>query len=406
MPDIRTYAQVVEELQAKQKQLADLFAEHPSLDFTDTQVDDIQQRNAELADLGRKRDALAQVAEIRTSLQAQRDAEIKGVNHLPTAPAGQQVPQAKTLGQAFVESEEYKAARGRKGNLRHLVVDVPSASLKTLISTSAGWAPESRRIPRVVDTALRRPVVASLMPNTDTDAALIKYMEETTFTNAAATVSEGGTKPESALAWTERSVPMEKIATWVPVTEEQLADVPQMQSVIENRLTLMLALEEEDQVIGGNGTPPNLQGFLTKTGVQTQALGDDEKPDAIYKAMTLVRFTGFAEPSGAIFHPNDWQDFRLLQTTDGIYIWGPPSEAGPERIWGLPVVITPAMTENTALVGDFQMYSELFRKTGIQLKATDSHSDYFIKNQLVILAEERLALAIYRAAAFCKVTGL
>lgn len=396
-----------DKLNAKREELAAIFEKYPNRDMDQTVVEDIQTRNKELNDLGVEFEKAREVDEIfQANLKALRESKTPA-NGLPTPqqPTGPHGEAPKSLGQQVTEHAGYKdaiAARRHKG----VDVTIPNFERKTLMTTSAGWAVENTRQPRLIELAQRRPVVADLIPSTTTSQSSIKYMEETTNTNNAATVAEGGLKPESALAFTERSQPVEKIATWLPVTEEQLEDVPQVQSVINNRLMLMLDLAEEVQLLTGNGTPPNLQGFLTKTGVQVQAKGADTTPDAVYKAMTLVRHTGFAEPTGGIFHPNDWQDIRLLKTLDGIYIWGSPVEAGPERIWGMPVVITVAETENTGLVGDFQLYSEIFRRMGITIKTTDSHSDYFIYNKLVILAEERLALAIYRAAAFAKITGI
>jgi HK97 family phage major capsid protein len=272
--------------------------------------------------------------------------------------------------------------------------------------TTAGYAPATVRGPRLVEAALRRPMVADLIPSDNTDQTAIRFMEETTFTNAAAPVAEDAQKPESALAYTERTVPVQVIATVLPFSRQQMDDVNGFRSMVDNRLTLMLALAEEAQLLTGSGTPPALEGFLTKTGVQTQAKGADSVPAAILKGFTLVRWTGFAEPSAVVMHPNDWQDVRLLTTTDGIFLWGPPSEAGPERIWGKPVVVTSAMTENTALTGDFQLYSHISRKMGVTVEVTNSHGTDFDYNRYRVRIEERLSLEIYGPSRFAKITGI
>jgi HK97 family phage major capsid protein len=86
-------------------------------------------------------------------------------------------------------------------------------------------------------------------------------MEETTFTNSAAETAEGGTYPESALALTERSTPVQKITTFIPVTDEQLEDVPQIQGYLNNRLPFMVRQRLDLQILTGNGTTPNLRGL-------------------------------------------------------------------------------------------------------------------------------------------------
>lgn len=370
-------------------------------------VENIRKLNTEATDLGKKRDELREMDSIRQRAEQAHAEAQKGTNNLPApqSKGGQpgQPVNAKSLGDQF--SEAYYKRMGEGGGQKQEIA-FGAFDVKTLMTTSAGFAPQSVRTGRVVESAQRRLVVSDLLPNTTTDQAVIKYMEETTFTNNAAAMSQGGTFPESALAFTERSDAVEKIGTWLPVTDEQLEDEAQIRSVIDNRLSLMLLLAEESELLTGDGSSPNLTGFLNKSGIQTQAKGSDPVPDAIYKAMTKIQFTGSAEPTGVIMHPNDWQDIRLLRTADGVYIWGNPSEMGPERVWGLPVVKTTAQTENTGLVGDFQLYSEIFRKRGITIKVTDSHSTYFVEGKNAIRIDERLALAIYRAAAFCTVTSI
>ncbi len=168
----------------------------------------------------------------------------------------------------------------------------------------------------------------------------------------------------------------------------------------------MLRQRLDSQILVGNGTAPNLLGLNNLPAIQTQAKGADPVPDAIFKAMTLIRVTGRANPSGIVMNPTDWQDVKLLRTADGIYIWGSPADMSPDRIWGLQVAISDAQTLNTALVGDFANFSELVLRKDVEVQISNSHSTFFIEGKQAIRADMRVALVAYRDSAFCTVTGV
>jgi HK97 family phage major capsid protein len=368
----------------------------PEYNWTAEQLGEFKSRKEELDGLNVQFEQIVAVEAALKGLPATRN------NDMPLMGARTEEKQFKTLGEMFVGNVDFKSTANRK----KLSFEMNDVDVKTLMQTSVGFAPANPRTDVVILSAQRRPMIADLIPQDTTMLSAIKYMEETTFTNNSDTVAEAAQYPENALAFTERTSSVQKIAAFLPVTDEQLDDVPSLQNYINQRLMLMLQLKEETQILSGDGNSPNLTGILNATGLQTQALGADPVQDAIMKAFTLVRHTGYAEPSGVIMHPNDWQVVRLATTADGLYIWGNPSENGVERVWGKPVIVTTAQTENTALVGDFTMYTHISRRLGVQIDVSDSHSDYFIKGKLAIRIQERLSLEIYRGAAFCKVTGI
>jgi HK97 family phage major capsid protein len=363
----------------------------------------IKALNDEIDDLAAKAKPLedAQGEMVRAKANADKLADVKGRRPMDALNAlDTEVREAvKSFGELFTDSEA-----GGKYKGRPVEIDMDVKAIKSLM-TSASWAPETTRTGRIIDFVTTPIQFIDLIPTGMTSQNAVIHMEETTFENNAAEINEGGQFPEAALGLEEVSSPVRKIAVWLPVTDEQLEDVPQVQGYINNRLPFMIRQRASGQLLAGNGTAPNLSGILDRTGLQTQAKGGDPTPDAIYKAMTKVKVTGQASPNAVVLHPNDAQTIRLLRTSDGIYIWGSPSEAGPARIWGLPMVEAQELTENTGLVGDFN-FSEFAIKRGIEVKVSDSHDDFFIKGKQAIRADMRGALVVYRPSAFCEVTGI
>jgi HK97 family phage major capsid protein len=234
----------------------------------------------------------------------------------------------------------------------------------------------------------------------------IVYMEETTRTHAAAEKAEGVTFAESTFAFTEQTSSVRKITDSVPVTDEQLEDVAQAQSYLNGRIVFGLRQRLDTQILVGNGSAPNLRGLKNVVGIQTQARGADPIPDAFFKAMRKIRVTGRAMPTHHVMHPEDWEDVRLLRTADGVYIWGNPSEAGPERMWGLPVIQQDADSAGTGYVGSFlPAWVSLFERRGVDVQIGYTGSQ-FVEGKRTIRGDMRLAFVVFRPAAFATVTGL
>lgn len=357
----------------------------------------IRKLNDELTDLSKAADPLRDVKAAANCLDEAGDDGHSEKGDDRGSDRGE--PKVKSLGKQFAD-----AVNGRP-DVKRFTQTFDAVDLKATMTTAAGWAPDVIRGPRLVDFATRPLELLDLIPTTTTNQTSIAYMEETTFTNAAAERLEGGLKAESALGLTEKTSAVRSIATTLPVTDEQLEDVERIQSYIDNRLGFFIRQRLEAQILVGDGIAPNLRGVNNVVGIQVQAKGTDPTPDAIYKAMVLVMTTGQAVPDGVVMNPLDWQDVRLLRTADGIYIWGSPSEAGPERIWGLNVVLTQAQTVNVAVVGAWKMFSELAVKKGVTIERGFINDD-FSRDITRLRAEMRAALIFYRPTAFAQVTGI
>jgi Phage capsid family len=202
-----------------------------------------------------------------------------------------------------------------------------------------------------------------------------------------------------------------------------LEDANQVESYINGRLSLFVRIEEEDEIITGGGAN-EVSGFLSRS-INTYARGTvDNNAVALFKAINGTRGSSFLEPDYIVMHPDNWQTTRLLMDANNQFYGGGPFTGaygnagippgidsgrltgGFDSIWGKPIIVTGRIGSGTALLGAFRTASMLWRRSGITVEATNSHASYFANNLVALRAESRLALAVYRAGAFTKVTGL
>jgi HK97 family phage major capsid protein len=399
-----------EEVAAKQARMAELLKDINDLpaDKARERADAIKSANLELAELGEKRDKLEtdviEIEKARDAVKSGRRMSSRTIipeNEDETADEDVYSTGVKSV-RDLLKNDNYRAAIKAGAKFRGTLGEL---AVKTLI-TSADLTPQGDRSAVIRPYATETRTVADLMLQGTTTAQVLEYFEETTFTNSAAETDEGALKPESAIDFTLRQDSVRKIATWIPVTDEMMADVPAFESYLRERLGYMVRAREELQLLRGAGTGVTIQGILNRTGVQTVTGYAQSTLDSIYSAITKVRAVGFAEPTAIVLHPNDWENVRLSKDTTGNYLLGPANDEGPARVWGLEVRPTTNMLENTGLVGAFKPHAQVFRRSGIEIAISTENEDYFTKNKVAVRAEERLALAVYRPSAFCKVEAI
>ncbi len=341
---------------------------------------------------------------------------------------------AKTLGEAFLDSAEFKALDGgRNGANMPSPFTIARADLTSgqygqkdvysALPTGTPGAFGTIQRDAMVVPPMRTRRVRDLFPVRTTTAAVIEYFRMIGFTtpgttanNAASTVAERNgaafaSKPQSSMVFEGHQAPVRTLAHWEAAHRNVLADEPQLRSIIDNELLYGLRLQEDYQILEGDGTGENLLGVLNTSGVQTYDWSSggtspvpDTKADAIRRAATLA-FLAYYEPTGVVLHPNDWEDIELTKDTNGQYLVAVSVALGGEpRIWRMPVVDTPAMPEGTALVGAFGTGAQLYDREQATIRISEQHADFFVRNAIVVLAEERLALAVKRPESFVSVT--
>lgn len=315
----------------------------------------------------------------------------------------------KSVGQMFAESDGMKALMANQVAGRRVSMDFDRKAIISSLTTdadgSAGDVLDPMRL-GIVPPVQRRLTIRDLLMPGRTSQGSIQYPKETGFTNSADTHTEtaGTAKPQSEIKFDLVTSSVTTIAHWVLATRQILDDAPMLESYINGRLLYGLKLVEEDQLLNGGGTGTDLNGIYTQASASTANLAVVTSPtkiDVIRYAMLQASLAEFP-PNGVVLHPTDWAGIETTKDTAGAYIIGNPQDSAQPRLWGLPVVATQAITLDKFLVGSFGMAAQIFDRQDANVALSTEDDQNFRKNLVTILAEERLALAVYRPEAFVK----
>lgn len=214
----------------------------------------------------------------------------------------------------------------------------------------------------------------------------VEYITWGTADPLAAVVPEGELKPEAAITPTTTPLSLDTYAHWKAVTRQALEDYPRISSIVEGKLRggLASALEKAAADVIAAAA------WGTVTGTDLSA--------SIRLGMADIQEAGYAA-NAVLLNPTDFANLDIAAS--GAANNGPT--AFP-TFWGVRPIAVGAIPAGTAYVGNFTEAVTWFDRATAAVYMTDSHADYFVRNLLVILAEQRSAFAATELTAAVKIT--
>ncbi|MFB7126182.1 phage major capsid protein [Kitasatospora sp. NPDC056273] len=334
--------------------------------------------------------------------------------------------QVKSLGQQFLDSDEFKGlkAAGFRGSFDQMVT-IDGAALdqlgrKDVFSRSAGTAgvlgfgtPEHLDI---VPRAVRPGRIRDLFPSQTTTANILYGVRVTGFTNAAAIVPEramevppGGTAavevyaraPQSQLTFKTVTYPVAEIATTLPIHKNTLADEPRLRDIIDSELVDGVKMTEDNEILYGAGGDEKITGIVNTQGVQTYAQADTDKQSAAIRRAATRAVLAFYPPSGIVLHPFDFEDLELETDGQGAYRVAVNVAIGAQKVvWRLAVVDSMAINQGKFLVGSFGLGARLYDREQVSVQVSTENRDNFERGVVTMRGSERIGLEVPRPESF------
>lgn len=367
----------------------------------DAVADELQKGNTVTGEM--KSQIEKQKGEIERVIEQVQKLEEKGIK-LRSQPG-----EAKSFIDLVKNDDAYKSLQAKSVSLADIeVTKSDMASMKEMKVTSAGIV--APNYDPVIQPGIRQELrIRDLLTTIPVTGQNYTYFKENLHTRGAAPVAEGALKPTSNVTFTNATDRVKKIAVWMPVTDEALDDVPQLLAYLQELLRYDLKLEEERQILKGDGTGENLNGLMTQATVYDTTLtkAGDTAIDLVRRAIYQVRKQSMLSADGIVMTELDWMNIELEKDGENRYLFANLQGLVTPVLWGRPVVTSDSVDEGDAvtggefLVANFARSSVLFDRMSFLFKM-GLINDQFIKNERALLVEERLGLGVRRREGLVK----
>jgi len=324
-------------------------------------------------------------------------------------------------GSLISASQQGRGVGGMRADLIHTGQYGPDGPLIAEPTTLGGvWDEAPLPIPYLIDLCTRIPVSGEgfkfqrIVSRTNNAGIVAESTSIADFDFAAGDqTAANGYKPESGFGWDVGSGTVETIAHWIPITRQAAADAPQVVTFLRAFLLSGLRSAIDEQIANGDGNAPNFRGLLNTVnpypGMLSVSVAGGNRFNAILAAMAAIRSARPGEfmPDTLVINSQDFYGTEFLGALDANQNWqfgGPMMSPANMRPWGLRTVVTDEIPAGTQLLGDFR-YALIADRQSAQIFFADQHKDFFVRNLLVFLAEQRLGFAVLAEQAFAQITA-
>lgn len=249
--------------------------------------------------------------------------------------------------------------------------------------------------------------IREILPIGSTDSDVVRYVKETAYSDGVSAKSEGATLGQTDFELEAKDANVRKIGTYLRVSEEMLDDYKQLISYLSARVPSKIMAVEDDQILNGNGTAPNLSGIFTdgtafvtaNTGAFYQAVSNPNEFDVLVASMNQLALANY-QADHIVLNPSDFHKILVLKDTTNQYLKDQVYAGLQPSFMGVPVVLNTAVTAGNFLVGNFALGSQLWVREGISLGIYREDGVNIREGFVTIRAKMREALTNYNPNAF------